>query len=169
MEARGACPGASSAVSVSKHVFSWGEHGSTPVIIRKGSEADIEQVSRLWLDMVRELNPSYTPSIEWWKNITLGLMRFYENYHLFVAEAAQDAVGFLDFMTVPEPATGCAHAVCRHLYVRPERRNSGISNSLLRQFNESAKMDGAAVLERSAAMNSIASGREWATDPWGSK
>ncbi|MGD0659063.1 MAG: GNAT family N-acetyltransferase [Syntrophorhabdales bacterium] len=115
--------------------------------IRKGSEADIEQVSRLWLDMVRELNPSYTPSIEWWKNITLGLMRLYKNYHLFVAEEGQDAVGFLDFMTVPEPATGCAHAVCRHLYVRPERRNSGISNSLLRQFNESAKMDGAVVLE----------------------
>jgi GNAT superfamily N-acetyltransferase len=118
-----------------------------PITIRKGSEADIERVSCLWLDMVRELNPSYTPSIEWWKNITLGLMRFYANYHLFVAEEAQDAVGFVDFMTVPEPATGRAHAVCRHLYVRPERRNSGISNSLLRQFNESAKMDGAVILE----------------------
>src|SRR5208337_2771488 len=56
-----------------------GEHVEASLIsIRRGKEADIERVSRLWLDMVRELNPSYTPRIEWWQNITLGMMRLYE-------------------------------------------------------------------------------------------
>jgi GNAT superfamily N-acetyltransferase len=117
------------------------------VIIRKGTEADIDLVGLLWLDMVRELNPSYTPNIGWWKNITLGMMRQYKSHYLFVAEEAQDVVGFIDFFVVPEPATGCAHAVCRHLYVRPENRNRGVSNSLLRQYDESAKKEAAAVLE----------------------
>ena len=118
-----------------------------PITIRKGGEADIERVSCLWLEMVRELNPSYAPSVEWWRNITLGMMRHYKNYHLFVAEEAQDLVGFIDFITVPEPATGHAHAVCRHLYVRPEKRNTGISASLLCHYEESARKDGAVVLE----------------------
>jgi len=117
------------------------------IAIRRGSEADIDRVGRLWLDMVRELNPSYAPNVEWWKNITLGMMRHYENYLLFVAECAQDVVGFIDFMTVPEPATGCAHAVCRHLYVTLDWRNTGISRRLLLQYEASAKESGAVLLE----------------------
>jgi len=121
--------------------------GVPPIAIRKGREADIEKVSRLWLDMVRESSPPYLPNVERWKNITLRMMRHHENYHLFVAEEAQDVVGFLDFMTVPEPATGCAHAVGRHLYVKPERRNAGTAGNLLLHYDGWARKDGAVVLD----------------------
>ena len=121
--------------------------GASLIDIRRGKEADIERVSRLWLDMVRELNPSYTPRIEWWQNITLGMMRLYEKYYLFVAEDGQDMVGFIDLMIVPEPATGCAHAVCRHLYMAPDSRNAGVSRRLILQCEEWARKEGAVVLE----------------------
>jgi len=117
------------------------------ISIRRGKEADIERVSHLWLDMVRELNPSYAPRIEWWQNITLGMVRLYEKYYLFVAEDGQDVVRFIDFMIVPEPATGCAHAVCRHLYVTPDSRNAGVSRRLILQYEEWARKEGAVVLE----------------------
>ena len=115
--------------------------------IRRGKEPDIERVSLLWLDMVRELNPSYTPRVEWWRNITLGMMRHYENYYLFVAEDGQDVVGFIDLMVVPEPATGWPHGVCRHLYVTPGSRSAGVSRRLILQCEEQARKEGAVVIE----------------------
>lgn len=99
------------------------------MIIRPGLEQDVVKVSRLWLEMVAELAPTYTPNVGWWRTMALQHLRG-NRYHIFVADLGGRLVGFIDFFFFPEPSTGKIHAVGQHFYLTPEFRGQGVGRDL---------------------------------------
>lgn len=109
------------------------------VIIRKGNEGDVIKVSRLWLEMLKEMKPEYTPNIEWWRTICIESLRS-KRYMIFIAELGGSIKGFLDLFLFPEPSTGKIHAIGQHFFIRPNYRKNGIAYSLYkRAIKESIK------------------------------
>lgn len=116
------------------------------MIVRPGDKTDIEQVSRLWLQMVAELSPSSTPNIDWWKEIAGNLFDT-KVYYLVVAEEDGFLKGFIDGILYPEPATGKLHGVGQHMYVRPGYRRSITAPRMYRKLIKALRENGATVLE----------------------
>jgi len=124
-----------------------GSHGVRWImIVREGSKSDIEQVSRLWLQMIVELSPSLTPNVEWWKEIANNLFNA-GIYYLIVAEEEGILKGFIDGMLFPEPSTGRVHGVGQHMYVRPNYRKAIVAPRLYRKLIKVLRNNGATVLE----------------------
>jgi GNAT superfamily N-acetyltransferase len=113
------------------------------ITIRKGIEADIHKVSRLWVEMAKELRPDDTPIPEWWRAIAINMMRFNKEYYIFVADDNGKLVGFIDGIVVSEPSTGMIQGIGRHFYVKPEYRNNGIAWKLYIEICTQAKDRGA--------------------------
>lgn len=108
------------------------------MIVRAGNESDIVKASRLWLEMVKEMRPEWTPNVEWWRKIAVGSMRS-GTYFVVVADEGGKLVGFLDWFIFDEPSTGKTHAVGQHLFLRPELRGSGIGRNLYDKAMEAVK------------------------------
>jgi len=113
------------------------------MIIRQGTESDLNKIGRLWLEMVRELTPNYTPMLDWWKAITINLMRNNKEYYVFVADDNGKIVGFLDFLLLAEASTGKVQALGRHYYVKPEYRKTKIASEIYHESCEEAIKRGA--------------------------
>lgn len=108
------------------------------MIIRRGTDKDIKQASVLWLDMVKELAPDYTPNVEWWQEMAHKLIEL-DTYYIIIAKNGERIIGFIDFFLYPEPATGKIHAVGQHFYVKPEYRKGIVSSGLWKQALRLAK------------------------------
>lgn len=108
------------------------------MIIRKGTDRDIEEVSNLWLEMVKELAPDYMPNIEWWQEMACELVKS-NTYHIIIAKNGERIIGFIDFFLYPEPATGLVHAVGQHFYVKPDYRKGMVSSRLWKRALTLAK------------------------------
>ena len=91
-------------------------------MIRKAIEADVIKVSRLWLEMVKELNSNYEPRIDWWREQTRFLICNNKDYKLFVADDGGKIIGFIDFLLQLESARGKRCVFARHFYIKPEYR-----------------------------------------------
>jgi GNAT superfamily N-acetyltransferase len=115
-------------------------------MIRNGTEGDILKVSRLWVKMVTEMKPEWTPKVEWWRKIALNNLHG-GRYFLSVADNGGKLSGFLDWFLYDEPSTGKLHAVGQHLFLDEEYRNIGIGNSLFHHAVEQAKKKKAEVIE----------------------
>ncbi len=114
--------------------------------IRKATIEDISVISLLWLEMVKELAPDYNPRRDWWeimakKMFSSGL------YNLFVAGNEGFILGFIDFFTWPEPATGEIHAVGQHFYCLPAYRKTSIPGKLYKRAINSAKKQNCSYIE----------------------
>lgn len=116
------------------------------MIIRQGTESDIVKASRLWLEMVKEMRPDFTPNVEWWRRIAFESMRA-GKYFILVADDGGKIVGFLDWFIFPEPSSGKIHAVGQHLYLKPELRGSGIGRNLYDKTIEEVKNMGITTVE----------------------
>jgi GNAT superfamily N-acetyltransferase len=116
------------------------------LIIRFGTENDILKTSRLWLQMVNELAPEYTPKVEWWRKIALHNLKN-SSYEFLVAESGGKLSGFIDWFKYPEPATGKLHAVYQHFFVLPEHRKSTLAGKLWRISFEITKKHGCMIRE----------------------
>lgn len=92
------------------------------VAVRKATEGDLHKAGRLWLAMVKELAPQFTPNVVRWRALARTHMRS-GGYVMFVAEGGQKLAGFLDLFLYPEPSTGKVHAVGQHFYLGPEYRS----------------------------------------------
>jgi GNAT superfamily N-acetyltransferase len=99
------------------------------MLIRQANEADLHKAGRLWLAMVTEMRPDFTPNVEWWRKIARDSMRN-GTYFMFVADEGGKIVGFLDWFLFPEPSTGQTHLVGQHLFLDPSFRGSGIGREL---------------------------------------
>ena len=116
------------------------------VQIREGNEGDIVKVSRLWVEMVREMRPDFTPNVEWWRKIARESMR-QGPYAMLVADSGGKIVGFLDWFVFPEPSTGKIHMVGQHLFLLPEYRTTGIGRTLYERAIEFGKSKGITTFE----------------------
>ncbi len=116
------------------------------MVIRRATEGDVHKAGRLWLAMVGELAPHFTPNVEWWRKMALAHMRS-GNYVMFVAETGQRLAGFLDLFLYPEPSTGKVHAVGQHFYVDMEHRHTRVAWRLYEQAVHHAVESKAEVME----------------------
>lgn len=114
--------------------------------IRQANEGDITKAGRLWLEMVREMRPDFTPNVEWWRKIARESMR-QGSYALLVADDGGKIVGFLDWFLFPEPSTGKIHMVGQHLFLLPEYRNSGVGRDLYERALDHGKSKGITTFE----------------------
>jgi GNAT superfamily N-acetyltransferase len=99
------------------------------MIIREALEVDIIKASRLWLEMIAEMRPDFTPNVAWWRKIAATSMRS-GDYFMIVADDGGRVVGFLDWFIFPEPSTGKIHAIGQHMFLKPELRGSGVGRKL---------------------------------------
>jgi len=98
-------------------------------IIRIANKKDIQKISLLWIEMVKELMPESNYNVEWWRkraDILLGM----EEYFIYVAEIDGLIVGYIDFMIFPEPATSTLNGIGQTFYVLSKYRGNGISGKL---------------------------------------
>jgi GNAT superfamily N-acetyltransferase len=105
------------------------------MLIRQANEGDLLKASRLWLEMVQEMRPDFTPNVEWWRKIARESMRR-GNYSMLVVDDGGKLVGFLDWFLFPEPSTGRIHMVGQHLFLKSELRGTGIGRELYEKTME---------------------------------
>lgn len=101
------------------------------MIIGRGTEGDLHEVGRLWLAMVDELAPESEPNLDFWRAITVNLMRL-THYVMLVAEEGRKIIGFVDFGFEVDAATSRIQMTTRHFYVIPEARGTGVAGRLYR-------------------------------------
>ncbi len=102
------------------------------LVIRLGNKKDVEQISKLWFQMVNELRPDWKPNINWWKKMCYALLDMKDFYSIAVAEIKGEIVGFMDGLAFPEPSTGKLHGVAQHFYILPKYRKSNVALKLYR-------------------------------------
>ena len=116
------------------------------MIIRQGMVTDIFELSRLWLQMVKELCPQFAPNVSWWRELAQKCFQG-GNYFVLVAEIDNKIIGFIDWFMYPEPSTGKIHAVGQHFFVIPEERKKSISGTLYKKMMNISKKQGAQITE----------------------
>lgn len=109
---------------------------------RRGTEADIPKVMKLWFSMVRETHPDFSPNVAWWKAETLQHLRHNSNYFMFVAEEGGVIVAFTDGYIQAEPAQGKIFFFSRHSYVRQTYRHTNIIKELYHMVTEESHSRG---------------------------
>lgn len=88
--------------------------------------------------MVKESEPTLNPDLEMWRDYAVSLMR-YDGYFMFVAEANDTIIGFVDYAMQPEPGKGIWVATINYFYVVPDYRRTDVSGQLWEKAIESAK------------------------------
>jgi len=116
------------------------------MIISYAKPDDVPEIAALWVRMVKELAPDYTPRRDWWEDMAVALLKT-DIYHLCTAQVDGHLVGFIDGFLYPEPSTGQLHAVGQHFYVLPDYRQTSIAARLYREAIRFAHARQASVLE----------------------
>lgn len=118
------------------------------IAVVEATSEDLSVTQQLWLDMVKEKRPDWSPRSDWWLVLAEELLRSGTYTQLVAIDStAMEAAGFLDFLVFPEPSTGKIHMVGQHLYVRPEYRGSSAALRLIRAAKKKAGKQGASVVE----------------------
>lgn len=112
----------------------------------KGDLSTVDIAAELWVEMVKESRPDWSPNPQWWMDIAARNMALGHYMQLFVL-SDDDVCGFGDFFMFPEPSTGELHCTGQHLYVKPEYRGSAAAMLLVRRWHKIAKESGAKRLE----------------------
>ena len=115
------------------------------MLIRRGQITDVYEVSRLWLDMVKESNEPADPDVNMWRGWTASLMQT-PAYYMFVAEEDNRIVGFIDFTIMPEPGRSTWKAMGGAFYVVPKSRGGIATKKLWESFSDTAKKSNATEL-----------------------
>jgi GNAT superfamily N-acetyltransferase len=117
------------------------------IVVRRGTTGDVHKAGRLWLAMVAELAPEFTPNVGWWRSMAASHLKS-GHYAMFVAEdLGSRMVGFIDLFLYPEPATGKVHAVGQHFYLVPAARRTRAAWALYNAAERFAREKKAEVME----------------------
>jgi len=116
---------------------------SDRITIRKATEGDVDTTCRLWVNMVKELAPANKPNRYVWKSLTRELICYRPEYRMFVAEANQTVIGFVDGTIELDAATDRVRVSGRHFYIVPEQRKSPAAGMLYRKMIREGKSLGA--------------------------
>ncbi len=114
--------------------------------IRIATKEDVPEVAQLWVQMVEELAPEFSPRVDWWEEMACNLLDggIYE----IVLYLMEDKIaGFMDYFIFPEPSTGKIHGVGQHLFILPEHRKSHVIRKLYKTAIKGAISRGAESLE----------------------
>lgn len=98
-------------------------------MIRDANIEDLPEMSVLWISMLKEINPTGKPNVEWWRENQKEMMKL-DIYYPYVAIVDSKIVGFIIGMLYPDPTTGQRVAFGQEFYVLPECRNDKISEGL---------------------------------------
>ena len=115
------------------------------ITYRGGNETDFHEVSKLWLKMVNEIDPDFTPNIDWWKADTLNSFKN-PGYVMIVTEDEGEIIAFTDGYIYPEPAQGKIVLFSRHSYVEPPYRHTPIIKMMYQLITDYARSKGAQAL-----------------------
>jgi len=97
-------------------------------MIRIATKKDLYEVSKLWIEMSKELVPEREPNVEQWIEMCSNL--FDAGMYYLVVYEVREILGFVDGMVFDEPSTGQKHATAQHYYVLPEYRKTKIASLL---------------------------------------
>lgn len=126
-------------------------------MIRQANERDVFKISRLWFLMVKEMRPEWEPNPGLWREHCFNFLRT-RNYFIFVEEDGGRILGFIDYFLFPEPSDNKIHAVGQHFYMLPEFRRGRAAWWLYKIATDTAKMQGALVLDLFCFENEL---RKW--------
>jgi GNAT superfamily N-acetyltransferase len=113
------------------------------ITYRSATPYDVSKASNLWRKMVNEINPSFSPNLDWWIIDTLEFLR-HNNYAMMIAEDDGEMVAFTDGYIYNEPAQGKHAFYSRHSYVEPKYRHTDVIKtmySILTQWCQSQSVD----------------------------
>lgn len=114
--------------------------------IRLARKDDIEEISKLWVQMAVEARTESNPDVGVWKQIINSFMDL-PTYYLFVSEKNNEIVGFIDGMIFADPLIGRTNGLGQHFYIKPEHRGSDVSKKLYGKIIEVAKSNGLKSIE----------------------
>lgn len=123
------------------------------MIIRAIDKTEIDLVAVLWLKMVKELDSTLNPNVEWWKAHVYEFLKY--DYFMLVAEIDKKIVGFIDFIMFAEPTTSKFHCIGQHFYVLSEYRNSSVAGRLYKAVVKLSKKFGAQHWELFCSKNEL--------------
>jgi organic radical activating enzyme/GNAT superfamily N-acetyltransferase len=108
---------------------------NTGLSIRRASVCDLEEVSKLWLEMAVEENPEASPDRNIW---ALKADEFIKcsNNHLYIAEVCGEIVGFVQGFWDYCPIKKDKYIVGLHFYVRPEYRKGEVAIALHSKYKQ---------------------------------
>jgi hypothetical protein len=115
-------------------------------MIRQANERDVFKISRLWYLMVKEMRPDWEPNPGLWREHCFNFLKS-KKYFIFIAEEGGRVQGFIDYFLFPEPSDDKIHAVGQHFYMMPECRKGKTAWWLYKIATDTAKMQGAQILE----------------------
>jgi len=121
--------------------------------IRQGTIRDVNRVSRLWFDAIKEANPDSNPNIDWWRAFVNLFLQQNPDFHLWVLEIDGMIHGFCNFFMIAEPLTGQVHAIGQNIYISPEYRNTKAVFLLYKTFLKDVKSLGATVIDISCSID----------------
>jgi organic radical activating enzyme len=106
------------------------------VRVRRAVESDIEEVSKLWFELVMEEDNTNTPNRKAWIEQTRRIINNPDHY-LLIAESGNKLIGFQSGDVALEPAINKVCVFGRHFYVKPAYRKGVAAvmlNKLTMQF-----------------------------------
>ena len=114
--------------------------------IRLAGIDDLERVSQLWVDMVKEeYGKNATPNPKLWIEINRNLMNG-SDYSMFVVQDKLDIIGFVTGGIYHNPRDDKIHGESPHIYVKPEYRKGKVGLHLYHNLAKRMIRQGAKVI-----------------------
>lgn len=123
-------------------------------IIRVAAIDEIGAIADLWILMCKELNPQAKPDKQAWIQIIHGLYKT-GKYHIVVAEADGQLVGFVDGFVYLEPASGELTGISQHIYILPKYRMSIVALRLYERIVHLVNGDGATTIQITSDLSTV--------------
>lgn len=113
----------------------------------RATKDDVDEVSYLWEDFIRESMPSENPNRELWAQQVIRMMDD-PDYYMFIARAQGAVVGFQCGSLWRDAAVDKLCVIGQSFYVKPEYRNTAIAPKLHRYGLKQAKAHKAVIFRR---------------------
>lgn len=114
-------------------------------MIRLAKKEDLPEISKLWVDMVKELEPDWTPDHKAW--VETGVLLLETGMYYIVVSEDNGITGFLDGMAYLEPSLGKTIGVAKHFYLKPEYRGTGLMIEMYSEMVSIAKTKDVKIIE----------------------
>ena len=115
-------------------------------MIRLATKEDIPELSKLWVEMIKELEPDWEPNADVWIKNCENLLDS-GSYGIGIAIEDDKMVGFIDGMTYYDPASDKIIGFGKNFYVARDYRGTDIAEELMITSIVEAQKRGVETLE----------------------